>query len=63
MDKSKQIERKIEKIKNAVMKLGNMCLGSLTAQPSSWSVNIVSYVILIREKAAPTMYHPNRYRR
>lgn len=36
MDKSKQIERKIEKIKNALMELGDMRPGSLTVQTRSW---------------------------
>lgn len=36
MDKSKQIERKIEKIKSALMQLGDMRPGSLTVQTRSW---------------------------
>ena len=36
MDKRKQIERKIEKIKNALMELGDMRPGSLTVQTRSW---------------------------
>lgn len=36
MDKSKQIERKIDKIKSALMELGDMRPGSLTVQTRSW---------------------------
>ncbi len=48
MDKSKQIERKIEKIKSALMELGDMRPGSLTVQTRSWGgeYNQLSYTHL-----------------
>ena len=36
MDKSKQIERRIEKIKQALAELGDMRPGSLSTQTRSW---------------------------
>ena len=36
MDKTVQIERRIEKIKKALANLGDMCPGSLSTQPRSW---------------------------
>jgi len=36
MDKTRLIERKIEKIKSALMELGDMRPGSLTVQTRSW---------------------------
>lgn len=39
MDRVKQVERKIEKIKNTLKELGDMRPGSLSVQTRSWGGN------------------------